>query len=505
MGNVLKMAKRQQIESLYSLGYSQRKIHRVTGIHRRTIKRYITALQEKTSSEEIAPAKNQSVPEVPTDLWEPPPPTQSKLIAPFAVVIQQKHQQGLHAQRIYQDLVDESHFIGSYDSVKRYVRKLKESTPKYYQRLSHLPGEEAQVDFGLACPVRKGDRYRRCWLFKMTLSFSGHSYEELVWSQDTETFIRCHERAFRFFGGVPHTVKLDNLKAGVITANKYDPELNPVYLEFAKHWNFAANPCAPYRPEHKGTVEKDVCYTKENALKGRQFESLAEGNRHLREWNRKWARTRTHGGHKQQVWKLFCDVERPQLRPLAEKDFGFFEIGERKVDVHGHVEVYTSFYSVPHQYIGRKLRVHYNSSYVKVFSPEDALLCTHRTLPGKAKRSTKRIHLPEYNKPREQHELYLVNRAGKVGEACAKLAEKVLLNNTDPIALRRARGIIYLDKKFPPFVLEEACKTALNTGSLRVSNVKALCEKLHEKTQTQTTELTQEHDLIRDPSHYILN
>jgi transposase len=254
VGNVLKMDKRQQIESLHKLGYGIRAIHRMTGIHRKTISRWIVS-----GSEPLPVASDESA-QQPT--WcsdhqpEDPPPQSKSSVEPYRTEITEKFSEGMSAQRIYQDLVEEHSFIGGYDAVRRFVQKLKTTVPKYYARLVHTPGEEAQVDFGTGAPVLKEGKYRRCWLFKMTLSFSGHSYEELVWKQDVETFIRCHERAFQFFGGVPTSIKLDNLKSGVLHASLYDPELNPVYLAFASHWGFAANPCPPYRPEHKGKVER---------------------------------------------------------------------------------------------------------------------------------------------------------------------------------------------------------------------------------------------------------
>ena len=82
----------------------------------------------------------------------------------------------------------------------------------------------------------------------MTLSFSRHAYQEAVWRQDVETFIRCHENAFRFFGGVVRVVRLDNLKAGVLTAYLFEPELNRVYESFAHHMGFIPVPCLPRTP-----------------------------------------------------------------------------------------------------------------------------------------------------------------------------------------------------------------------------------------------------------------
>jgi transposase len=118
------------------------------------------------------------------------------------------------------------------------VRRLRAAEPTVYARIGVAPGEEAQVDFGSGAPTLHPatGHFRRPHLFKMTLSFSRHSYEEVVWRQDVETFIRCHERAFQALGGVAAIiVRLDNLKAGVTRACLYDTSIS--LAKFAKSKN----------------------------------------------------------------------------------------------------------------------------------------------------------------------------------------------------------------------------------------------------------------------------
>ncbi len=81
-----------------------------------------------------------------------------------------------------------------------------------------------------------------------------------------ESFIRCLENAFRHFGGVPQTVVIDNLKAGVIKADWFDPELNPKLEEFARHYGTGILPIKPTTPRHKGKVEAGVKYAQNNAV-----------------------------------------------------------------------------------------------------------------------------------------------------------------------------------------------------------------------------------------------
>src|SRR5205807_1644755 len=116
-------------------------------------------------------------------------------------------------------------------------------------------------------------------------------------------------------------------------------------------------PTRPYTPRHKGKVERGVDYVQENALKGRRFTSLEEQNRFLREWEQTVADTRIHGTTRQQVGRLFREVERAALGRLPADRFPCFREGRRKVQRDGHVEVDKAYYSVPPEYLGRPVWV----------------------------------------------------------------------------------------------------------------------------------------------------
>ncbi len=277
MGNVLRMDKKHVIEGMIGLGWSDRRIQRETRISRLTVAKYRKSFQTSPQVPTGFPAeKGQNDPQVPAgsgehsvlpemlsadaDIDASPalPPPRNVLLFPHLPAIKKSLTQGLTAQRIYQDLIEEGTYHGSYDSIKRYVRKVRKKAPHFFERLPVFPGREAQVDFSHGPLIGDGPQKRRCWLFKMTLSFSRHAYEELVFAQDVETFLRCHERAFAFFGGVPDTVKIDNLKSGVLRAHLYEPTLNPVYLSFSKWFGFVIVPCDPYQPQLSSTVGSEA-------------------------------------------------------------------------------------------------------------------------------------------------------------------------------------------------------------------------------------------------------
>jgi transposase len=115
-------------------------------------------------------------------------------------VIVAKAEAGLSAQRICQDLVAENGFTDSYQSVKRFVRKLRAAQPERIWRMECQAGEEVQLDFGLGAPIGDGQgKSRRSWVLRMILSYSRKGYSEAVTRQDTETFLRCVENGLRTF------------------------------------------------------------------------------------------------------------------------------------------------------------------------------------------------------------------------------------------------------------------------------------------------------------------
>ena len=149
------------------------------------------------------------------------------------------------------------------------------------------------------------------------LSHSRKAYSEATFTQTTEDFLRCLENAFAHFGGVPQTLVIDNLKAAVAHPDWFDPELTPKVQSFCQHYGTVILPTQALHAAAQGEGRggrRSTC--KNNALKGHTFASLEEQNRHLADWERTVADTRIHGTTKQQVGKVFAEVERAALLPL---------------------------------------------------------------------------------------------------------------------------------------------------------------------------------------------
>jgi hypothetical protein len=147
-------------------------------------------------------------------LLEPPliecPEHEQSLVGPFRERVLTLHERGVEGQAIWQLLVEEHGFGGSYSSVKRFLRRQAPPTRSATLRLEGAPGDEGQVDFGFAGEVLDpaSHRLRRAWVFVMTLAFSRHQYAEAVFDQSVGTWLRLHRAAFDFFLGVPRRIVL---------------------------------------------------------------------------------------------------------------------------------------------------------------------------------------------------------------------------------------------------------------------------------------------------------
>src|SRR5215469_12032019 len=398
MSNQLKVAMIETILSLRERGWSQRRIARELGIDRQTVARYLHQ-QSGPANPAIAPLGSADASHEPKPAIAPlgsiplanpadqEPLTQTEQVSragrasaclPWRAVILTKLESGLSAQRIYQDLLTEHGFTGSYYSVRRFVRHLDATQELPFRRLECGPGEEAQVDFGTGAPVVSPDgKRRRTHVFRIVLSHSRKAYSEAVYRQSTDDFLRCLENAFWHFGGVLQRLILDNLRAAVSKADWYDPDLNPKVRSFGQHYGVVLWPTRPYTPRHKGKVERGVDYVQENALKGRTFTALEEENRFLLAWEGSVADTRLHGTTRRQVGSHFLAVERPALQPLPLERFPCFQEAQRVVHRDGHVEVDKAYYSVPPEYLARTVWVRWDGRMVRIFNERFEQITVH--------------------------------------------------------------------------------------------------------------------------------
>jgi transposase len=518
MPNYLKMPKKSQILALLELGWSYRRIEAETGVRRETVSRYdqtrrANAATTFPGSEASPPSESPDRPpgeaanaaktfagsdSKPTKPFPGSVPRARFAAVVYRTAITEKLDAGLSLQRIWQDLVEEYGYGASYESVKRFVRTI--APKRRAVGVFHCaPGAEGQVDVFRGAPTLDAatGEWRRPWVFRMTLGHSRHGYEEAVWDQKLGTFLRLHERAFRDLGGVPTVVRHDNLKAAVVRACFYDPDSHDVYLTFAAHWGFTPLPTQPRTPQENGKQERSGGYVKDNALKGRRFDSLDAQNAFLRQWNRTIARLRIHGTTRRQVWTHFVEVEQPALQPLAPEGFPVFTSGERTVHTDGHVEVGGAFYPVPLALLGQKVRVRWDAHLVRVFHG-DTLAAVHARVAdgvfapraGEAEASTRQ----------QAYVDRLVGQCERVGPALKQWADAALAAR-GVRAIRLIQGVLRLTRTHPRERVLVAVAEAHTHQHFRYQTIRQLVERTPARPRPP---LRTEDPAIRPMTQYTL-
>ena len=560
MANELKMAIVESIFALHALHYSARRIARELNIHRGTVNRYLqraksdskpaisTAGSEGSKPATFPPAPGalatwdgctdsaapvtDSKPAISTagsaddfggdfpsnSLGDSPParvpagapnsavsPTAAKQgrsskCRPYEAVILEKLDLGLSAQRIFQDLVSEHGFVGAYESVKRFVRKLGCNHPLPFRRMECGPGEEMQVDFGTGAPIIGPDgKRRKTYVFRAVLSHCRKGHSEVTLRQRTEDFIGCLENAFVEFGGVPQVVVIDNLRAAVKHPDWFDPELVPKLRAFCEHYGIVILPTKPYKPRHKGKVESGVKYVQNNALKAKKFASLQQQNEYLANWEATIADTRIHGTTRQHVGRIFREVERSALRPLPLERFPMFQEAQRKVNRDGHVEVARFYYSVPPEYLGHTVWARWDARLVRIFNQRFEPIAIH-VRSEKRRYNTNAQHLdPRKINSIERGVNYLLGKVREIGPNTHRWAE-AMVNARGIEGTRVLQGMISLCRKHSSEEIEEACEKALAHGVFQLRPIRQLIGRQSQRQIVMP--FLEEHPIIRPMDDY---
>jgi transposase len=398
---------------------------------------------------------------------------------PYREIIETGLERGRNAMAIWQDLVTSYGFEKSYQSVKRYVQKI---------RPSRVLQPRAVIVTG---------NYRRTRLFVMTLGYSRKSVRLLVFKSSSRVWAELHETAFRRLGGSVRIIVLDNLREGVLTPDIFDPTLNPLFRDLLAHYGAVAMPCRIKDPDRKGKVESGVGHAQKTPLKGLRFESLEQAQTYLDEWEGRWADTRIHGTTKLQVSAMFAE-EKPALIPLPVEPFRFYQYGQRAVHLDGCVEVEAAYYSAPPGWIGRRVSVQWDGHVVRLLDPKTGQLLREHL---RQKRGWHRIKEADRSPRTPLGTTQLLRRAARAGPHIGALCEAIH-NRQGQAGVRRIQGVLSLAKRFGSAVVDDACSAAMDLGSYDYRFVRRYLERrpplplLLHQVDPLIRELEQYRDLI---------
>ena len=455
---MLEVAMKTTVRTLYEKGYSKTKIAQMLGIDRKTVRKILNE-PESRDREKGGP-------------WP-------SMLDDYKEFIQIQINKDLSITRIHDDLRKLYGVECGYTTVRDYVSKIKKSVPHAYMILDTLPGEEAQVDFGYIGTVNVNGHPQKAWVFLMALSYSRYLYAEITLNQSVQTFIRCHTNAFEYFGGVPETVKIDNLKAAIVEADFYEPTVQRAYAAFAEHYGFLPVPCRVYTPTDKGKIESNVKYVKDNCFKGREFRDLEEPEAFLKEWLKSTANKRIHGTTKLIPAEVFRKEEQLKLKPLPKDAFIFTKAEKATVRTDCHIVYSGNLYSVPYTYIGMEVDVIEINQLLKVYYEGKEIALHSLIRNGKGQHRTDKNHYP-CNKTITQEELLsrYKEEMSEIGEHAAEFLEKFYGSPMyQDHHYRSISGIKALSRRYGNRVVNKACERACHYGTISYQSVKKICEK----------------------------
>lgn len=383
---MVNLEERFMIRDLHRKGLSISAIARQTGRDRKTVRKIINAGQ---SGESDKPAKRRR--------------KKGEKLAPFEGYLRQRISEGvLNTRKLLRELKTRG-YEGGLTQLILYVQPYRTSREeRAVMRYETQPGQQAQVDWSSFGYISVDGRQQRLYGFVMTLGYSRMMYVEFTTSIEVSSWLRCHQHAFEYFGGVPREMLHDNLKTAVLSRGAGGKiHWNPRYLDFALYYGFSPYPCKPYRAQTKGKVERSVSYVQQNFWVGTHFADLADLNRQVAEWLATVASVRIHGTTGVTPVSRFADEA---LQPLPITRFDTSQITHRQATRDCTVHYRGNVYSVPAMHAGQLLLLKESEDgWLRIFTAEQQLVAEHRVAHGRYQRVIVEAHyagLPQAPPPR---------------------------------------------------------------------------------------------------------
>lgn len=352
----------------------------------------------------------------------------------------------------------------------------------------------------------------KCQAFVAVLAASDYTFVLFVPSQRTEDFVYAVTECLKYIGGVPKMLVPDNLKAAVVKTDRYEPTINKVMEDMANHYGTVVVPARPVHPKDKTNAEGQVkiaAYQRIYApLRNETFYSLADLNaavaQKLRNHNQK--RMSKHPYTREE---RFLAVEKPNLKPLPQKDFEIISYADLKVS--NNCCVYLGrdkhYYTVPYQYISKTVHVAYTRTLVKVYA-EGNLIATHIRDYSEGNYSIVEEHLASKSSEyRALSATRYIERADKVMKELGEVMRHIFYGSSMPpeTHYRTCDGLLSLQRSTDPILFRTACETALKCNRCNYGFIKRLIESRCAGVAQACEETLSppEHDNIRGKGQFV--
>ena len=506
----------RKIYTLYQQGFSKVKISQQLRLSRNTVKKYIRFLDQYNFSEyEIKQLSDEELAGLLHQGKHSKSARAQHLAQYFPYFEKELSRVGVSKHLLWQeykanhpDGLMYSRFCDLYREWKR------QSNP--VMRFEHKAGDKLFLDYAgksLYLVDKSTGALVPLEVFVSVLGSSQLTYVEAVYSQKKEDFIACTENALHFYGGVPACITTDNLKAAVNKCNKYELCLNETLADFANHYNTVIIPTRSYKPRDKAIVENSVRIVYNRiyaALRDRSFYHLQQLNEaiweELKKHNELPFRNRPYSRR-----DLFEQTERQALQslPVTKYELKRYAYGTVYKNCHVFLNKDKHYYSVPHGYIGKKVKIIYSNTHVQIYHKYERI-AEHKRDDQPYQYSTILSHLPASHQFVKQWSAdNFLKQAAEIGPDCKNFIAQVLDVKSHPEqAYKSCMGILGLSAKLGvgPTRLNNACKRTLEFEAYNYHIIKNILErgwdKIEEASDQEATPIVPIHPNIRGKEYY---
>jgi transposase len=507
------MSKVRKVITLHHQGNSKVFISKYLSLSRNTVKKYIALYQLlNLSIEDINQKSDTELEELfSNNKSQNPSPRLQGVYAFFPYMERELKKTGVTKQLMWEEYY-RKHPGGLKSSqfFEHYTRWSKKVNPVMH--MNHKAGDKMFVDYAgktLQLVDKNTGEITEVEFFVAILGASQCTYAEASFSQKKEDFITSTENALHFFKGVPAAIVPDNLKSAVTKSNRYEPTLNETFLDFAEHYGTTILPARVYKPRDKSLVEGAVRILYQriySALRGKTFYSLKTLNKAI------WDALAVHNnkkltGRPTSRIQLYKQIEQPALSPLPVERYEIKELAFATVMQNGHVFLSRDkhYYSVPYQYIRKKVKIMYTNAKVEIYHKYNRI-ALHPRSKSTFNYTTVKEHLASTHQfITDWTPQRFINWAESIDENVKQFITQLLEKKQHPEqSYKSCMGVLSYVKKVGSHRLSNACKRALEHNIYNYKIIQKILENGYDMLEDKPDETIElpEHQNIRGENYY---
>ena len=392
---------------------------------------------------------------------------------------------------------------------RRHTKKLN-----YSMRQEHKAGEKNFVDFSSIEDINiirpfVGETIK-AKLFVSVWGASNYMFAKAVKGEDLRSWINVNIDSLEYSGCSPKAIVPDNLKSAVTKACRYEPDINPAYAEFAKHYGTAIFPARPYRPKDKSKAENGVKLAKRwlmSRLRNRIFHSLDELNAAIFELLEIFNSKKMKKFNKSRK-ELFEELDKANALPLPQRRYEFALWKQARVQFNYHVSFEDHYYSVPYTSIHKVVDMRASGGTIEIFHKGERI-CSHQVSFKKNGYTTVKEHMPANH---QKYVEWTPERISELAERCGphvkEIVKKIINKKKFPEqAYRACLGILRMGNRYSKERLNAACNRALQYRIVSYQGIAEILkkglDKIHAESNCRANIIGKSHENIRGSEYYL--